>query len=263
MVAMGSVLPVSRHSAQAAAPAAAQLAGFMPHELLDAMCELLNETSETLMYYFVPALIVGMVALRRHGRPGEDKRLFGIFLAGNVVIVMLRYCLFGYTVSARYILPLVALTAPLVALGIHTMTAPILRALRREKTDKARRIVFVVLVAVGVGICIPKLLGPVRADKARYITAGRWLAANTPPGCRIAVPDWRIGFYAERTFSHVRGVGFPPDCDYVVKIYAPGRKRMVSPDFPELHTIELGDGKRRTIVIYQVAANAGKRQGVQ
>jgi len=263
MVAMGRVVPISRPIVQAAGPATVQAAGLMPHELLDAMWALVNKTSEMLMYYFVPALLVGVASLRREVPPSEDKRLLGMFLAGNVAILLLRHCLFGHTLSERYLLPLAAVGAPVIALGIHTMTASLLRALRREVTDRSRRVVFIVLVAVGVGICLPKLLRPVRPDKARYITAGRWLAENTPTGCRIAVPDWRIGFYAEREFSHVWGVGFPVDCDYVVKIYAPGQKWMLSPDFPRLHTIELHDRKSRTIVVYEVAANAGKWQGAE
>jgi len=264
MVAMGEALPIRTHTVQAATPTeATQLAGLMPHELLDGLWRLLNKTAETLMYYFIPGFLVGLGALRRHVGAGEDKRLFVMFLVGNVVIVLLRYCLFGYMLSERYILPMIALAAPLIPLGVSVMAGPILRMLRREATDKARRIVFVVLIVVGVGICMAKLLGPVRADKAHYVTAGRWLAENTPPGCRIAVPDWRIGFYAERELSHVRGIGFPSDCDYVVKIYAPDEKWMLSADFPRLHTIALGDRKSRTIVIYQVAANASKWQGAQ
>ena len=48
------------------------------------------------------------------------------------------------------------------------------------------------------GICIPKLLRPVRIEKQGYRDVAEWLRGNTAPEDVVAVPDMRVSFYAER-----------------------------------------------------------------
>ena len=57
---------------------------------------------------------------------------------------------------------------------------------------------FIILVAVGVAICLPKLLRPLRIEKQGYMYAAKWLLENTAREDIVAVPDMRIYFYAER-----------------------------------------------------------------
>jgi len=58
---------------------------------------------------------------------------------------------------------------------------------------------FCLLLAIGVGICVAKLLSPGDDKDRALLAAARWLRHNTTADEVIAAADRRIGFYAERT----------------------------------------------------------------
>ena len=59
---------------------------------------------------------------------------------------------------------------------------------------------FFVLLTIGIVICLPKLLRPIRIEKQAFRTAAQWIKENTSPEEVIGVSNStkRIGFYAER-----------------------------------------------------------------
>ena len=77
---------------------------------------------------------------------------------------------------------------------------------------------FSILVAVGVAICLPKLVRPLRIEKQGYRDAAKWLKENTAQEDLIAVPDSRIGFYAERGRIVYADDEIPAKAKYVVRI---------------------------------------------
>ena len=71
---------------------------------------------------------------------------------------------------------------------------------------------------IGISICLPKLLGPIRSEKQGYRAAAKWLKANTDSAAIVAVPDKRISFYAERTGLVYEDENIPEKAEYIVKI---------------------------------------------
>ncbi len=92
--------------------------------------------------------------------------------------------------------------------------------MNKQKTDISKEkwfSWFLVLLLIGISICIPKLLRPVRIEKQGYREAAKWLRENIAPADVIAVPDRRISFYAERK-GLIYDKKVPKRAKYVVKI---------------------------------------------
>lgn len=233
--------------------------GFQPDLLLRAFCRIINKLDESLFHYFVPMLFIGAFRHPRSAQGWESRWLFRAFVICNVLMFFGRYCFGGFRFSSRYLLPLLAFSACFIAQGTWVLagwTTGLVRKVRPvPDSQKTVRIVFAVLLAVGFVLCLPKLLHPIRRDKQGYVEAADWLRNNTPSDSLVAVPDNRIGLYADRRFLHVRGRRFPWEADYVVKIYGKNDKRMISADFPQLHTVSLDPAAERQIVIFRVAGS--------
>jgi hypothetical protein len=188
---------------------------FAPIDAAKAAGKLGQRVGETLMWFFVPALLAGLYKHFRRRDWSEPEKFFVIaFIVLNVFIMTLLYCKFGY-MSRRHTLPLVVLTIFYVPTGIETLACWI----SKKKSETATNFWFIVLVIIGIAICIPKLLMPTRTEKQTYRDAARWLAKNTRMEDIIAVPDIRIGFYAERSRSiKYNNVAIPKEARYVVRI---------------------------------------------
>ncbi|MCK4828928.1 hypothetical protein KA005_75090, partial [bacterium] len=74
---------------------------------------------------------------------------------------------------------------------------------------------FSILLLVGICVCLPKLLRPIRIEKQGYRDAVAWLSENTVKEDIIAVSDRRISFYAERKRDSHKN--FSPKVCYIVK----------------------------------------------
>ena len=112
---------------------------------------------------------------------------------------------------------------------------------------------FWVLLLIGIGICLPKLLRPIRVEKQGYRDAAKWLRENTAPKDMIAIPDSRIAFYAER-----KGLGYgkkvPKQAKYAVRMVKDENKK---PEFgktvQEMYSVWANKReKKKRIVIYEV-----------
>ena len=103
----------------------------------------------------------------------------------------------GY-ISRRHVLPLTAVFCFFVPSGLEVIAGWLCRS-----TDTNRRSSetwFIVLTAIGIALCIPKLARPIGQGKAHYRDASAWIAENTPLGAQFYTFDRRIPFYAHRSY---------------------------------------------------------------
>jgi hypothetical protein len=233
-------------------------AGFAPSDIAGAWGKLAQRVSETLMWFFVPALLIGVYKYFRKRDWREPERFFTIALiALNVSVMILLYCKFGY-MSRRHTLPLVIFTIFYVPAGLEALASwlneKFSKAIERLFAVKANAdFWFMVLLVIGIAICSPKLLRPIRAEKQSYREAAQWLAKNTNEQDIIAVPDSRIGFYSGRRGVEYNGRAVPKEAQYVVKIFegknnTPSGEEMLR--MKEVFSIK-GKGKEAKVVIYR------------
>lgn len=234
-------------------------AGIAPSDIAGALGKLVQRIGETLMWFFVPTLLIGMY--KHFGRRSwyEPERFFvTAFIALNVLMMILLYCKFGY-MSRRHTLPMVVLTIFYVPVGLEALAlwldgkfSIMIERLFAVKVNTG--FWFSVLLIIGIFICGPKLLRPIRIEKRSYRDAARWLSKNTDEGDIIAVPDIRIGFYSGRSRSiEYNNLGVPQEARYVVKLFegeqkTPGGEEMVQAK--EVFSIE-GRDKESKIIIYR------------
>ena len=112
---------------------------------------------------------------------------------------------------------------------------------------------FLILLLVGTGICLPKLLSPIRIEKQGYRDTANWLMENTAPKDMIAVPDRRISFYAERK-GLMLGKKVSQGAGYVVRIMKNEDKELnLGRIVKEKHSVWVdGRKKDKKLVIYKV-----------
>ena len=206
----------------------------------------------------MPGLLIGMY--KHFGRRSwcEPERFFVIaFITLNVLIMILLYCKYGY-MSRRHTLPLVVLTIFYVPIGLEALASwldgKFSKTIERLFAVKANTdFWFMVLLVIGIFICSPKLLRPIRAEKQSYRDAARWLAKNTDEQDIIAVPDIRIGFYSGRRGVEYDGQSIPKEAQYVVKVFedeqnTPSGEEMLQTK--EVFSVE-GRDKESKVIIYR------------
>jgi hypothetical protein len=234
-------------------------AGITMSDVAGAVGKLMQRIGETLMWFFVPALLIGMYRYFERRSWCEPERFFvTAFIALNVLIMILLYCKFGY-MSRRHTLPMIVLTIFYVPVGLKAMASWL-----HEKFSKTIDRLFAVkvntgfwfsvLLIIGIFICGPKLLRPIRIEKQSYRDAALWLAKNTDEQDIIAVPDIRISFYSGRSRSiEYDGRAIPKEAQYVVKLFedeqnTPSGEEMLQAK--EVFSVE-GRNKEPKIIIYR------------
>ena len=190
-------------------------ASIIPSDIAGAFKELLENIGETLMWFFVPALFIGMHKWIKKRKWNEPETFFIIALIVlNVPVMIWLYCKHGY-MDVRHTLPLVVFMIFFIPTGLD-----ILAGWLDEKCLKKNnvRFGFVVLITIGIAICIPKLLRPLHYDKLIFRKAARWLAENTQDNDLVAVPDLRISFYSERKGVYYKQQEPVKNVQYVVRV---------------------------------------------
>jgi 4-amino-4-deoxy-L-arabinose transferase-like glycosyltransferase len=182
---------------------------------------LITNMCETLLYYFVPALLVGCYYyFRKQTKTLEQTFFAAAFIVVNVAIALWQLSCLGF-LSRRHTLVLVAFTVFYIPVGLHIIASWLSR--RTSKSDLAieeniQRWFFILMV-VGFCICAVKFvrITPLRWEKQGYRDAAEWLNKNTVSTDIIAIPDKRIAFYAER-----QGLNYdeniPEQVNYIVRI---------------------------------------------
>ena len=165
-------------------------------QIVRAEGEIFKGLSENLMYFYILPAVIGCWRFFRRSKKDESNRwLIGMFIGFYMLALCLLHIHWGY-ISQRHVLPLTAISCFFVPSGLEFISSWLVRPTGTDgRSGKTR---FIVLAAVGIAICIPKLLRPIGHDKAHYREAAAWIAENTPSQARFYTFDRRIPFYANR-----------------------------------------------------------------
>ena len=232
------------------------MASGMPGKIAKAIGKLAGVMSENLMYFFVPALLIGIYfRFRKQSSATEIERFFvPAFVVFNIVMLIMLYYSWGY-ISRRHCFPLVAFTIFYVPIGLEVSAGWLADRFSKSRpaSDQDRRRWFFILLITGTAICMPKLLRFSGSDKQGYRTAAAWLRENTAQEDLIAVPDSRISFYAERK-GLIYDAEPPTQAEYVVIIV---KNENEKPDFANAAKEEYSvwvdkHEKSRKLVIYKM-----------
>jgi len=194
-----------------------------PLSIAKAFGKLIENIGETLMWFFVPALIIGMYKWFTTWKWHEPEKFFVIaVIVLNTPVMIWLYCKYGY-MSDRHTLPLLILPILCVPVGLQELANRIQKGFSKKAEcsvaiNRNERFWFLVLFFIGLSICAPKLFRPIRMDKQGYRAAAKWLKANTNNKDVVAVPDKRISFYAQRRGLVYENENFPDRAEYIVKI---------------------------------------------
>jgi len=170
-------------------------------DIIKAIGRLIGEISDNLMYFFLPALLIGFYY--RFGKQSKatavEMFFVPVFIVFNIIMMILLHYSQGY-ISRRHCLPLVVFSIFYVPIGLQISAEWLNNRFSKgclENNPKSQPWFFI-LVVIGVTICLPKLVRPLRIEKKGYRDVAKWLRENTTKKDIIAVPDRRISFYAER-----------------------------------------------------------------
>ncbi|MHC4647076.1 MAG: glycosyltransferase family 39 protein [Planctomycetota bacterium] len=193
------------------------VASLAPAEIGQGVWKLVDNILSTLMYYFAGAAVIGIWRNLNRRNVRTFKGFFLVlFVLLNVTVMLWLYFRMGY-MSRRHTLPLVLLVVFPAAAGLRSIADGLAVKFSREGIGGTTNLWLFILFMVGVMICTPKLLRPMRIEKGGYRTAAKWLSENTAKEAIIAVPDRRLNFYAERE-GPVYDEKVPERVDYVVKV---------------------------------------------
>lgn len=232
-------------------------AGFAPSDIEKALGKLVERVSETLMWFFVPALLIGMYKYFRKRNWHEPERFFTIALvAFNILIMTLLYCKYGY-MSRRHTLPLVVFTIFYIPVGLEALASwfdkKLSKTMERLFVFNANAdFWFLVLLVIGISICSPKLLKPIRMEKQNYLDAAQWLAKNTNENDIIATSDVRISFYGERKGIQYENGPIPKEARYFVKVVKNSSQPLHMNKKLEVKKVFENPKRQSKVIIYQI-----------
>ncbi|MDD5011076.1 MAG: glycosyltransferase family 39 protein, partial [Phycisphaerae bacterium] len=202
-------------------------AAIVPILFIEAFGKFTEEICANLMYFFAPFMAVGLYYQFRRNALGPPIKFFiTAFILLNFAMVILRYVYIGPDLSRRYILPLITIIIFFVPIGLQISAQWIDKLLRttickNNNPENKSRQWFFILLAIGISICLPKLLRPLRIERKDYRQAAKWIKENTQDNSLLAITglDPRITFYAERIFFKVPQKTMPSNADFAVKMY--------------------------------------------
>jgi hypothetical protein len=185
--------------------------------------KLVSRMSENLMHFFVPAFFIGLYVWFRRGTWfSEEKFFMFFFILLNVAMMILLYRDYEY-ISRRHSMPIVVMGIFYVPVGLEVLAGWLDSLLCRKVAAESGRVgMFAILVAVGLAVCVPKLLSPMSEEKSGYLDAAKWLCENTPEDSVVGVNDKRFGVYAGRGMVVVRDESKDYPVDYYVKVLKSG-----------------------------------------
>ncbi len=235
-----SQTPPTPETPARSAPALA--AATLPSVLRAAAC-LGEEAANTLLLFLLPWAIILFYKLLHFRRLSDPDRFLSLFAVSWIFLMIWLYCRAGY-ISDRHLLPLIAFTFAWLYEGVVGMIQFLIRHPQRVRSG------VLIVLAVGAVIFVPKLLRPVRSEKAVYRETGRWLNAHTQPEDRLCVFDPRIGFYAQRPWSPPKP-RFTARCRYLVA--KPGFSPVAGPILRQATLLKTGIARvDASIAIYRL-----------
>ncbi len=198
-------------------------AGFAGDRYLKGLGKLSDRICQNLMYFFVPPLLICLyIRFRRGTEVDSIERVLVLGLVGLYILMMLLLYRDNSYISRRHCMPMVVFTVFYIPAGIKAMAQWWCSKTKKNSRSDVKRMAFI-LLAIGVGICLPKLLSN-RHSKIGYVAAAEWINSNTARDAVIAVPDMRISFYAERKGKLINSPKDRQGGDYYLEIVE-GEKR--------------------------------------
>jgi 4-amino-4-deoxy-L-arabinose transferase-like glycosyltransferase len=156
------------------------LAGLLSEKITGSLA-LMSSICEILMYYFIPALLIGSHSYFRKQSKGAEQAFFAAaFIIVNVAMIGLWQQLYNGPLSKRYALPLVAFTVFYIPIGLNIIACWLSsRNTSTNKVDVETNIQrwFFILMAVGIGICAVKLVrmvGKTRISRYRRLAKQKY-----------------------------------------------------------------------------------------
>jgi hypothetical protein len=191
-------------------------AKIVPSETAKALWEISDGINTNLMYFFTLFLLVGIYDYFRKKPKNELVFLIKAFILFNISILSVRY-LISPEMSGRYLLPLTVFTIFYVPVGLVVLGGEIDKLFCKQgNSEVVRQQWFYILLIIGIAVCLPKLLRPLRIEKKECRLAAQWLNENTPENCKLINSgiDPRVIFYANRECIQITSY----DADYAVKM---------------------------------------------
>lgn len=221
--------------------------------LFHAASNLITGITENLMYYFALPAAIGFYCLfLKPPRRLDDRRLLiSLFIGFYVTILCMLDIGWGY-ISRRHVLPLTILLCFYIPEGTRQIARYLNRKSAPNNADLQKW--SVILIAIGVLICLPKLLTPMGSSKKEYRQAAKWIAENTHKTDQIYTFDRRIPFYADRKcFSYIDPTNFKPDfkADYLITLSRNDQIEIPIPSNLELQETFPMKSDNKTILIFK------------
>ncbi|MDO8302411.1 MAG: glycosyltransferase family 39 protein [Sedimentisphaerales bacterium] len=215
-----------------------------------ALAKFAENIGSTLMWFFIPALVIGLYERFRGQKWYEPEK---VFIAGlivlNMAVMVWLYDKHGY-MSQRHTLPLLVCTIFYIPVGLQALSA----WLAGRFSAVPGKSWFVILLLIGICVCVPHLLRPLNDDRKSYKAAALWLAANTDKNEVIAVPDVRISFYADRKGLKYDGDAVPEGVQYIVRIFKKRTKSDLSEKTPRQENLlfsTVTDSDNPVVAVYR------------
>lgn len=192
--------------------------GFTAGNITVAFWKIVNEFTEILKSFYMPALLIGIYyRFRKRCAANAESFFIPVFVIANFGLLISLWCSYGY-IEDRHLLPLVVITFFYIPVGLQLIAGFIDERFSNTFRKIEPKLWFFVLVIIGVAICVPRVLRPLHPDGKPYRIAAKWLIENTEPESLIIAPDPRISFYAERKNGNSLSKISSGNPVYIVKI---------------------------------------------
>ena len=178
-------------------------AEIIPRNVLKALGAIFKTIGESLMWFFMLPWVIGLYYRFRGNAEYAELFCITVFMLLNVTMMVLRYSIISEHASQRWSLPLITFTVFYIPAGLTIIARHLENIFQRnlKKTGTSNKKClpwFLILLLIGIGICLPKLLRPIGIKKKGYRKVAKWLNQNTHSDDIIAGGDIRINFYAGR-----------------------------------------------------------------
>jgi hypothetical protein len=214
---------------------------------------IIKNISETLIYYFIPWLVIGCYyCFRTKLRSPVQRFYIGVFVFLNLAFLLWNET-YNHFISRRHTLALVVFTIFFMPAGIELFSNWLSKKTNKSKpgTENRSQFLFHILIIIGISICLFKLINHDLMQKIGYRDVSLWLNKNTTSKDKIAVQDPRISFYAERSGIEYEK-NLPANMDYVVRSTSKNVINDMNSNFEEKYSAWVNKKKDRKITIYKI-----------
>jgi len=218
-------------------------------ELPKATVQVFTAVAKDLMIVLAVPWVLGLYYRFRYQAERVERTLMAAVVIVNLALMLGRHIALEAGGDRRYSLGLIALTIFYVPTGMEVMA----RWLAQWKWPALPRWPwFHLLVAVGIVVCLPKVLIPTRGARTGYRAAAAWLQQNTKADDVVAVPDSRISFYAQRQGLFYRQHPNSRRADYVV-MTGHGSEMEAPQEWHREYATTVDRRNREALVIYSTS----------